>query len=68
LEFTDGTLESRELFRVFFSESVQLFLKSGVPDKKAHDQKGRGEQYQRIETKQEVEKKGHGRSPDVRLD
>jgi hypothetical protein len=60
LEFTDGTLEFRELFRVFFSEFVQLFAKSGLPDIKANNQKGRGEQYQRIETKQEVEKKGHG--------
>jgi hypothetical protein len=44
LEFADGTLESRELFRVFFSEFVQLFPKSGLPDIQANDQKGRGEQ------------------------
>jgi hypothetical protein len=66
LKFTDGTLESRKLFRVFFSEFVQLFPKPGMSDIQANGQKGRGEQYQRIETKQEVEK-GHGRSSDIPL-
>jgi len=66
LEFTNGTLESYELFRVFFSELVQLFPKPSVPNIKANGQKGRGEQYQRIETTQEVEK-GHGHSSDIPL-
>jgi hypothetical protein len=38
LQFTDGTLEFRELFRVFFGEFVQLFPKSGLPDKKENGQ------------------------------
>ena len=66
LEFADGALQFCELFRVFFGEIVQLFAKSGMPDVKTNSQKGRGEQYQHIETKQEV-KKGHGSSSDVPL-
>ena len=67
MEFTDGPLEFRELFRVFLGEFVQLFPKSGLPDEKGNGQDRRGEQHQAIENVQEVEK-GHGRIPDIPLD
>jgi hypothetical protein len=66
LEFTDGTLESRELFRVFFSEFVQLSAKSGLPNEKGNGQDRRCQQHQPIENVQEVEK-GHGCSSDIPL-
>ncbi len=59
LEFANGALASRLLFRVFFGEFVQLSPKSGLPDEKGNDQDRRGQQHQPIHNDQEVEK-GHG--------
>jgi len=67
LEFTDGTLQSREMFRVFFGEFFQLLAEFRVPDVETDGQKGSGEQQQPIQHANE-DQKGHGCSSDAPLD
>jgi hypothetical protein len=67
LQLPHSALQLREILRVLLGEFVQFFAKSVMLDEKTNDQKGRSEQEQRVETKQEVEK-GHGFSSGVPLD
>src|ERR1700686_1547261 len=67
LEFADGALQPRKLFRVFFGEAVQLLAEFCLLDIETDGQKGSGEQQQRIQNANE-DQKGHGCSSDAPLD